>query len=83
MRFMVIETFKDGKTSRVYERFRNKGRMLPHGLTYIDSWVERNGNRCFQLMETEDGELFDVWIATWSDLVDFEVVPVTSSPTTQ
>ncbi len=35
---------------------------------------------CFQLMETENEELFEAWTAQWDDLVDFEVVPVTSSP---
>jgi hypothetical protein len=30
-------------------------------------------------METDDPMLFDQWIERWSDLVDFEVVPVTSS----
>jgi hypothetical protein len=30
-------------------------------------------------METEDPSLFDVWITEWSDLVEFEVVPVTDS----
>ena len=57
--------------------------MLPHGLKYIDSWVERDGDRCFQLMETEDEELFDAWTARWDDLVDFEVVSVTSSFTNE
>jgi len=82
MRFMVIEIFKVRKTPLVCERFREQGRMLPDGLTYVDSWVERDGNRCFQLMETENEKLFDVWTAQWNDLVDFEIVPVTSSPAT-
>jgi hypothetical protein len=30
-------------------------------------------------METEDASLFDEWIASWSDLVEFEIVPVISS----
>ena len=82
MRFMVIETFKSGRTPLVYERFQQKGRMLPDGLTYIDSWVERDGNRCFQVMETENEKLFDEWTAKWDDLVDFEIIPVTPSPAT-
>jgi hypothetical protein len=49
--------------------------MLPDGLTYIDSWIERNGDRCFQLMETDDAALFDVWTANWNDLVEFEIDP--------
>jgi Protein of unknown function (DUF3303) len=30
-------------------------------------------------METEHPTLFDQWIADWSDLVEFEIVPVISS----
>lgn len=53
--------------------------MLPDGLKYLNSWVEENFDRCFQLMETDDASLFDVWIANWIDLVEFEVVPVMTS----
>ena len=35
--------------------------MLPDGLKYVDSWVEVNGNRCFQLMECDDVRLFEQW----------------------
>ena len=80
MLYMVIERFKsrDAATA-VYKRFAERGRMLPVGLTYVDSWVEESLDRCFQLMETADPKLFDEWISCWSDLVDFEVIPVTSS----
>jgi hypothetical protein len=74
MKYMVIETFRPGCKARVYERFREKGRMLPDGLHYIDSWLEKEGDRCFQLMETEASELFERWIAEWSDLVSFEII---------
>jgi hypothetical protein len=30
-------------------------------------------------MESKERELIDEWIASWSDLVDFEVYPVVSS----
>jgi hypothetical protein len=79
MRYMVIETFRDANSVAVYQRFREKGRMLPEGLTYVDSWVEVNGNRCFQLMECDDVQLFRQWIARWNDLVDFEIVAVRTS----
>ncbi|MGH9440279.1 MAG: DUF3303 domain-containing protein, partial [Terriglobia bacterium] len=29
--------------------------------------------RCYQLMETDDRQLLDSWMANWSDLMDFEV----------
>lgn len=74
MRYMVIETFRPDGKALVYERFRQKGRMLPDGLRYIDSWLEKDGDRCFQLMETDEPELLETWTAAWSDLVSFEIV---------
>jgi hypothetical protein len=79
MLFMVIERFKDRDAAPVYKRFREHGRMAPDGLKYIDSWVEKNFDRCFQLMECDDTKLFEEWIAHWKDLVDFEVVEVMTS----
>jgi hypothetical protein len=78
MRYMVIETFKHG-AEPVYERAREQGRLLPPGLAYVDSWVDEQLGRCFQLMETDDPVLLDAWTAAWQDLVDFEVVPVLTS----
>jgi Domain of unknown function (DUF3303) len=76
---MVIETFTRGARP-VYERAAERGRMLPAGLEYVDSWIdERTLDRCFQLMETDDPRLFDGWLASWSDLAEFEVVPVIDS----
>jgi len=51
---MVIETHRPGALDEVYKRFHKNGRMMPDGLFYIDSWLESDGNRCFQLMETAD-----------------------------
>jgi hypothetical protein len=79
MLFMVVERFRDNDSAAVYRRFREKGRMLPEGLKYVDSWVEVNGNRCFQLMECDDERLFQQWVARWNDLVDFEIVAVRTS----
>lgn len=79
MLYIVIEHFKDRNGEAVFQRFQDKGRMVPEGLKYIDSWVEPNYDRCFQLMETDDRSLFDDWISNWNDLVDFEIVPVITS----
>ena len=51
--------------------------MLPPGLRYVASWVDTRLERCFQLMETDDPSLFDAWTREWSDLVAFEIVPLT------
>ena len=77
---MVIETYTQGP-GPVYERAAQRGRMLPPGLTYVDSWVVDDDalDRCFQLMETDDPALFDAWTAAWSDLAAFEIHPVIDS----
>ena len=79
MRYMVIERFTKGP-GPVYARFAERGRMLPPGLAYVDSWIdEERLDRCFQLMETDDATLFDEWLSEWSDLMEAEIVPVISS----
>lgn len=78
--YMVIERYRDGDAVPVYRRFRDRGRMAPEGLTYVQSWVDEPMRVCYQLMETDDRTLLDTWIANWSDIVDFEVIPVISSP---
>ena len=79
MLFMVIERFKNRDAGPVYRRYRKEGRMMPDGLKYVDSWVERDLGRCFQLMECDDPQLLQQWISHWQDLVDFEVASVISS----
>jgi Protein of unknown function (DUF3303) len=78
VRYMVIETFVSGARP-VYKRAAERGRMLPEGLVYVDSWIDESLERCFQLMETDDPSLFDEWIANWSDIGEFEIVPVLGS----
>jgi uncharacterized protein DUF3303 len=77
--YMVFEVFKNRDPVPIYRRFRDKGRMMPEGLTYVSSWIDDKLERCYQLMETHDRALLDEWIGRWSDLVDFEVYPVLTS----
>ena len=81
MRFMVIETFRGGDAAAVYARLEERGRMIPEGVRYLDSWVEEGGGRCFQVMDCARREDLQPWIDAWADLVDFEVVAVTDSTT--
>lgn len=80
MLFMVIEHFRNGDPAPVYARFRERGRLAPAGLAYVDSWVTTDLGRCYQVMECDDRSLLDQWIAAWSDLVEFEVIDVITSP---
>jgi len=77
---MVIERFRNGDALPVYRRFRDRGRLMPEGLRYVSSWITEDMSRCFQVMECGDRKLLDEWISHWSDLMDFEVLPVITSP---
>jgi len=79
MLFMVVERFRNGDAGAVYRRFRERGRMLPDGLHYLESWTAESFESCFQLMECEDAGLFDEWMSRWQDLVEFEIIPVLTS----
>jgi hypothetical protein len=79
MLFMVIEHFRPGQAPEVYRRFRDRGRMAPEGLRYIDSWVDFEFSRCFQVMEGESADQVRTWTRNRYDLVDFEIVPVRTS----
>ena len=67
MLFMVIERFRDNEMVPIYRQVRDSGRMLSAGLTYIDSWVEPNFSRCFQLMEGDDLRLLQEWTLQWRE----------------
>lgn len=79
MLFMVIEKYTEDGLLKVGERFRERGRMLPDEVEYVDSWLDLPGTRCFQLMEAPRMEKIREWVALWEDLVDFEIVPVVTS----
>lgn len=79
MLYMVIERFNNQDPRPVYDRFDECGRMMPEGLEYVSSWVDMRLERCFQIMETADPKLMAEWIGNWSDLTEFEVIPVMSS----
>jgi hypothetical protein len=77
MLYMVVERFKDAPA--IYERLREKGRMMPEGLEYVSSWIDVDLKICWQLMRAEDEALFQRWINNWKDLMDFEIFPARAS----
>jgi hypothetical protein len=79
MLYMVIERFKPNAAPEIYRRARIRGRQLPPGLEYVDSWVDSSFVQCFQLMRTDDVSLFASWAKAWEDLVEFEIIPVRTS----
>ena len=79
MLFMVIEHFRGGDPRPVYQRVRERGRLIPDDVRYVSSWVTDDLTRCYQIMEAEDRARLDAWLEAWRDLVDFEVHPVITS----
>ena len=79
MLYMVIERFKTAGAVEVYRRAKERGRLMPGGLEYVASWIDFDFTRCFQLMKTENEKLLDEWTSHWTDLVDFEILPVQTS----
>ena len=82
MLFMVIEHFRDQNSNAVYRRFREKGRLMPDGVCFVGSWVTADLSRCFQIIECDDVALIQRWAAGWSDLVQFEILPVVAGKDT-
>ena len=82
MLFMVVERFRNQDAKAAYTRFRDQGRMMPEGLDFVASWVAADLGRCFQVMACKDVTLLQRWAAAWSDLVEFEIVPVSPGPET-
>jgi Protein of unknown function (DUF3303) len=83
MQYLIIEKFRDRDPVPVYRRFRERGRLAPDGLNYVGSWITEDLARCYQVMECSDRKLLDQWLSQWSDLVEFEVMPVLSSAEVQ
>ncbi len=75
-KYMIVENYKAGCFEKIYERYDTEGRLLPEGLYFLNSWVNKDKNICFQLMESNDAALFHVWFMKWEDLVDFEFYPI-------
>ena len=82
MLFMVIEHFDQARVKEIYQRFHERGRMTPEGLTYVDSWISADLGRCFQIMACDDVALLQEWVLEWADLARFEIVPLASSKAT-
>ena len=76
---MIIETFHPDKVKQLYKRFEEKGRQLPEGVHYINSWIDENIKTCYQVMESDTEEKIRQWIQHWVDLSDFQIIPVLTS----
>ncbi|HEY5826486.1 MAG TPA: DUF3303 family protein [Cyclobacteriaceae bacterium] len=79
MHFLIIEKFRAGKMKILYQRYDEKGRMMPEGVNFVSSWINEDVTICYQVMESESLEKLKEWINNWNDLADFEIIPVITS----
>ncbi len=79
MHYLIIETFHKGKVKALYQRFAEKGRMMPEGVEYINSWTDEAIEVCYQIMKSDSLEKLQEWVSYWSDLADFQIIPVLTS----
>ena len=79
MLYMIIETFHPGKVKQLYKRFEEKGRQLPEGVRYINSWIDEDVKKCYQLMESVSEEKIHEWVMHWIDLAEFQIIRVITS----
>ena len=79
MQYIIIEKFHPGKVKELYQRFAEKGRLMPEGVNYINSWIDEDVKTCYQVMNSDSLEKLHEWINNWEDLADFEIIPVISS----
>lgn len=56
MLYMIIERFRAGKLKLIYERFSEKGRLMPDGVKYVDSWITTDMSNCYQVIESSSEE---------------------------
>ena len=82
MQFMVIETYRNQDAKTIYGRFRDKGRMLPEGLTFVGQLGDRRPRPSFVVVECDKVATLQRWVVEWSDLAEFEIVPVVAGSET-
>ena len=76
---MIIEMFHPDKVEQLYKRLEEKGRQLPEGVHYINSWIDEKITTCYQVMESDTEEKIREWVKHWVDFADFKIVPVITS----
>jgi hypothetical protein len=75
MLFIVIEHFRGNSAAKAYRRFNEHGRLAPDGLKTLGSWVTADLSRCIQIVEADEISTIQRWVANWSKLIQFEVLP--------
>ena len=76
MLFMITYAFGPDVRNTAQERFKKTGGMPGAGVKMHGRWHALGGGHGFLLAESNDGVAIGKWMQEWTDLLEFEVVPV-------
>jgi len=79
MLFMTIFTYQPEKRNEVIKRRLEKGSLVPQGMQVIGEWSDVGGGRVFRLVRVESSIAAVAATGAWSDLGQYEIVPVMDS----
>jgi hypothetical protein len=76
MLFMNVYTIEPAQRNEVLKMLLEKGLTIPEGFKVIGEWTSLAANRGFMLFETDDPKTLLAAKFAWTDLMNFEIVPV-------
>jgi hypothetical protein len=76
MLFMSIYTYQPGQRNEIIKRRLERGTAVPEGVKVIGEWTDIGGHRGFMVFEAQDPKVIMGTTLAWSDLLEFEIVPV-------
>jgi hypothetical protein len=76
MLFMVSYSLRPDVRDITQNRFKTTGGLPGAGVKMLGRWHAVGGNRGYTLAESSDGIALGKWLQDWTDLLEFDVVPV-------
>jgi hypothetical protein len=76
MTFMITYSFPSEARGTAQERFKKTGGLPGEGVKMLGRWHAIAGNHGFVLAESNDGVAIGKWMQEWTDLLEFDVIPV-------
>ncbi len=76
MKYMITFPLPKDTFKETMARFLDNGGLPPAGVTMLGRWHSLSTSESFVLAETDDPTGVYRWLASWSDLLDFRVIPV-------
>ncbi len=76
MFFHIQYSMSNGNRESAQQRFKETGALPPDEVTLNSRYHSVNGDKGFLIAESSNIEAVGKWIQDWSDVLDFDVVPV-------